>query len=258
LWPDDYPEAAGMDPYFICTMCRWFQKVSTHAATVTCPQCGSTAERRTCYPEFSYRVLSVDTAYGEKQENSWSAATCWGIWHDKEDAPRAMLIEAWRGRPRLRGVPDSKNPAERMGLVERIYKIATERQVDTVLIEHKSRGQDLYQELEKQMMEWPFQLTYFEPAGSKEVRLEACVPLFVNERVWAPDKQWAETVIAETVSAPKGQFTDLADCVSMTLLYLRRNGFLSMADEYRRDTRRAMVFTNSVNRQTLGDLYEGW
>jgi hypothetical protein len=47
------------------------------------------AARHIPFPEFSYRLLSVDTAYGEKQENSWSAATAWGIWHDKEDAPRA-------------------------------------------------------------------------------------------------------------------------------------------------------------------------
>jgi len=29
---------------------------------------------QTQFPEFSYRLLSVDTAYGERQENSWSAA----------------------------------------------------------------------------------------------------------------------------------------------------------------------------------------
>src|SRR5438270_11195167 len=79
---------------------------------------------QTQFPEFSYRLLSVDTAYGERQQNSWSAATAWAIWHDKEEAPRAMLTHAWRGLPRLRGVPDSPNAAERKGLVEHVYEMA--------------------------------------------------------------------------------------------------------------------------------------
>jgi hypothetical protein len=118
-------------------------------------------------------LLSVDTAYGERQENSWSAATAWGIWHDKEDAPRAMLTDAWRGRPRLRGVPDSPTPSERMGLVERVHHLATKNRVDVVLIEQKTRGTDLYNELERLTQEWPFDLQYFSPVKSKEIRLEA-------------------------------------------------------------------------------------
>ena len=101
------------------------------------------------------------------------------------------------GRPRLRGVPDSPEPKLRMGLVEHIYELATKNRVDVVLIEQKTRGTDLYQELERLTMEWPFALEYFSPTKSKEIRLEACVPLFTNERVWAPDKNWANGVISE-------------------------------------------------------------
>ena len=49
-----------------------------------------------------------------------------------------------------------------------------------------TRGIDLYNELERLTQEWPFGLEYFTPVKSKEIRLEACVPLFANERVWAP------------------------------------------------------------------------
>jgi hypothetical protein len=35
-----------------------------------------------------------------------------------------MLTHAWRGLPRLRGVPDSPNAAERKGLVEHVYEVA--------------------------------------------------------------------------------------------------------------------------------------
>jgi hypothetical protein len=72
-----------------------------------------------------------------------------------------------------------------------------------VLIEQKTRGTDLYQELERLTQEWPFALEYFSPTKSKEIRLEACVPLFTNERAWAPDKKWANGVISEVASAPR-------------------------------------------------------
>jgi len=203
-------------------------------------------------------LLSVDTAYGERQENSWSAATAWGIWHDKEDAPRAMLTDAWRGRPRLRGVPDSPTPSERMGLVERVHHLATKNRVDVVLIEQKTRGTDLYNELERLTQEWPFDLQYFSPVKSKEIRLEACVPLFANERVWAPDIKWAETVINEVASAPRGKYNDLCDTASAALLYPRDNNMLSLGDEFRREERRKSLFRGNKERggTSIRERYE--
>src|SRR5207248_864476 len=236
LWPEDYPEAGLLDPIYYCQLCKWHQQIPGEITQeIQCRGCGSAAGRHIPFPEFSYRLLSVDTAYGEKQENSWSAATAWGIWHDKEDAPRAMLTDAWRGRPRLRGVPDSPNPSERMGLVERVYHLATKNRVDVVLIEQKTRGTDLYNELERLTQEWPFALQYFAPVKSKDIRLEACVPLFTNERVWAPDKDWAETVVAEIASAPRGKYNDLCDTVSAALLHSRDHGLLSLGEEFRRE-----------------------
>src|SRR5437588_9170126 len=177
-------------------------------------------------------MLSVDTAYGERQENSWSAATAWGIWQDKEDAPRAMLTDAWRGRPRLRGVPDSPNPSERMGLVERVHHLATKNRVDIVLIEQKTRGTDLYNELER--------------------------ALFANGRVWASDIKWAETVINEVASAPRGKYNDLCDTASAALLYLRDNNMLSLGEEFRREERRKLVFRGNKERggMSIRERYE--
>jgi phage terminase large subunit-like protein len=258
LWPGDFPEADLVDAIYQCTMCGWHgRKPDTDDETIECPSCDSVANRHIAFPEFSYRLLSVDTAYGEKQDNSWSAATCWGVWHDKEDAPRAMLMHAWRGRPRLRGMPESKNPKEKKGLVETIHEIASTRQVDTILIEHKTRGTDLYQELERQMAEWPYNLVYFEPAGSKEIRLEACVPLFTNDRVWAPDKIWADQVISEVAAQPRAQFSDLSDTMSSALIWMRRQGILSLGDEYRREQRRSLLFKGRTDRSTVREMYEG-
>lgn len=260
LWPGDYPEAESFDPIWFCALCKWHAKVPRGQHLDECPSCGSMIERHVPFPEFSYRLLSVDTAYGEKDDNSYSAATVWGIWHDKTEAPRAMLMRAWRGRPRLRGVPDSPNPAERIGLVERIHRMAAGDQVDAVLIENKSRGQDLYQELELLTREWPYQLIYTNPVVSKEIRLESCVPLFTNERVWAPDKDWADLVISEVEEqnyGHKAQHDDLSDTVSAALRHFRDSGMLSLGEEFALETRRASYFRGRTGSFDAGAEYEG-
>jgi len=143
-------------------------------------------------------------------------------------------------------------------LVERIHDLATKNRVDVVLIEQKTRGTDLYNELERLTQEWPFDLQYFSPVKSKEIRLEACVPLFANERVWAPDIKWAETVINEVASAPRGKYNDLCDTASAALLYLRDNNMLSLGDEFRREERRKLVFRGKTERggTSIRERYE--
>lgn len=47
------------------------------------------------YPEFTYVVASVDTAFTKLEENDPSALTIYGVWQLK-GSPRIMLIHAWR------------------------------------------------------------------------------------------------------------------------------------------------------------------
>lgn len=267
-WPDDAEGLAELRVAFSCPVCKWADYVETEYASINCPQCGSAARQIAPYPEFSYRLMSVDTAYGERDESSYSALTGWGVWHDRSGAPRAMMTDAWRGRPRLRGDPKATNPALQEGLVEVVYRIAQRRKADLVLIEQKTRGVDLYNELERAARNWPFQLAYSNPAGgtaialpdgtapskrAKAMRLEACVPLFVNGLVWAPDLAWSETVIAEVTSFPQGEHFDLGDTVTQALRHLRDNGMLQTDAEYERETTEASAFRS--RRWDVRDIY---
>jgi hypothetical protein len=54
-------------------------------------------------------------------------------------------------------------------------------------------------------------------------------PMLTNERVWAPDKKWANGVISEVASAPKGKFNDLCDTVSAALIQMRDHGLCPCA-----------------------------
>jgi phage terminase large subunit-like protein len=254
LWPDDAPDMAESATLWACGGCKWAGPINVMFG-IACPRCGGMVEERVIYPPFSFQLLSVDTSYGEKEENSWSAATAWGIWHGKDEAPRAMLTTAWRGRPKLR--TDPEDPRE-PGLVERIYTIAQRRQVDLILIEKKTRGVDLYQEIERQTATWPFRLEYWDPTGrgDKVARLHSVSPLFENDLVWAPDKQWAEVVIQEIAAQPKAQFNDLSDTCTAALIWLRQSGMLNMADEHRREVVRERVAA-SAKRFDASEAFEG-
>jgi hypothetical protein len=52
------------------------------------------------WPDFDFIVVSVDSAFTEREENDPSGCTTWGVWTDPKDGyPKAMLILAWRKHP---------------------------------------------------------------------------------------------------------------------------------------------------------------
>jgi hypothetical protein len=257
LWPDDAPEFADQSTICSCPSCGWVGPREGTEPEVTCTRCAGRAERRVVFPEFSFRVLSVDTNFGDKEQNAYSAATVWSIWHAKDDMPRAMLCAGWRGRPPLR--TDPQKPRE-MGLVERFHHMAARHQVDCILIEGRTRAWDLSNELAKETQEWHSRLELFNPAGrgDKVARLHACQALFTNDCVWAPNKSWADMVIQEVVTAPRGRYWDLSDTSAQALLYLRHDlQLLKLPDEYKREQIRERLIEASVKRSNVRELIEG-
>lgn len=254
VWPDDAEHEAGYQAQYRCGFCGWAGERFTLEATMDCPVCGHLSERKIVFPPTSFRLLSVDTAIGDKEVNSWSAATLWGLWHGRDDAPRAMLMEAWRGRPMLRGGTSGER-----GLVEIVAAMANRRRVDTVLIERKTRGVDLYNELDRMMRDYPWSLEFFEPTGrgDKAMRLTAVQPLFTNDLIWAPKKTWADMVINEVCAARPGQVGDLTDTTSAGLIWLRDTGRLSMSHEHAAEVRRASIFRGRSQRFNASEVFEG-
>jgi hypothetical protein len=59
-----------------------------------------TGSRKGMWPDFDFIVVSVDSAFTEKEENDPTGCTTWGIWVDPTDGyPKVMLIMArWRRR----------------------------------------------------------------------------------------------------------------------------------------------------------------
>ena len=73
-----------------------------------------TGSRKGMWPDFDFVVVSVDSAFTEKEENDPTGCTTWGIWVDPtEGYPKVMLIMAWRKHLTIHGEDQDPGSAAR-------------------------------------------------------------------------------------------------------------------------------------------------
>ena len=176
----------------------------------------STAEgiQKNVFPPFEYVIASLDTAYTTKQENDYSAMTIWGVWTDRQDNRRIMLVYAWQDR------------LEFPQLCKKVAESANKFKIDKLLIESKAAGISVAQELRTHFAreDWGIQLV--DPGrGDKVARAYAIQHLFSEGMIYAPDYDWADKVITQAESFPKAAHDDLVDSMTQALLHLRVLGF---------------------------------
>ena len=194
------------------------------------------------FPECELIVGSLDTSYGEKQENDFNALTVWGIWLDKNKNRRTVLMYAWKKRLPLHGRVISALPGEAkinfdqrqqaaFGLVEWVLHTCKRYKVRRLLIENKTRGRDVAQELNRLYARENFGVQLIDPVKDKVSRTHSVVPLFTDGVVWAPNTKWADMVMDECASFPKGAHDDLHDTVTQFMNFARENELLMRGDE---------------------------
>lgn len=190
------------------------------------------------YPEMDFILASVDTAMTEDESNDPSAMSIWGIWRDKRDMPNIMLMEAWAEYLSL------------SNLVSRIIKDCTRRKVDRILIEAKNNGFSVFQEITRLVRDGSWSCQLEKVRGDKVARAHACVPTFAAHQVWAPARniggdvvflKWAQAVIDECASLPRGAHDDLADTATQAINHMRRSGLLVTRDERTQELHRRLA-----------------
>lgn len=198
--------------------------------------------RRLIFPSLDYVMLSVDTAYTEKEENDWSACTVWGVFEDTARNPKIILLEAWRERIELRA------------LTMKILETARRRKADSVLIEAKASGLSVIQEMRRLMREGEFSIFGEVPKGDKVARLHAVVPAFAAGMIYAPDRKWADMVIDEVSQFPRSRFKDLTDTCSAAIKKLRDIGLAKHTNEVESERMEALMFHGNkpTTRQEYG------
>lgn len=212
-------------------------------------------DERNRFPTFEFVLASADTAYTEKESNDPTGFTVWGVFREQGGAPRIMLVHAWRKHLELHGRYLPREPGEdeasyvrrtqpSWGLVEWIAHTCRRYKVDRVLVEGKASGLSVAQELRRLHGTEGWGIEVRTPDGDKVSRAHAVQPLFSQGLVYAPARDWADMVIDEMGSFPRGRYKDLTDSATQALKYLRDGGFIQHRHERDYIAEEAMRHTN--------------
>lgn len=183
-------------------------------------------------PECSLKMVTVDTAYSQKESADYTAFTTWGIFTGESEAtrtdkggksvPNLILLDAWKERLEF---PELKAIAHRHYM---------KWQPDIFMVEAKAAGAPLIYELRARgipVQEYnPTRGTKLAP-NDKISRVNAISDIFASGLVWAPEFVWADEVIEDCANFPSVEHDDLVDCVAMALMRFRQGGFLTLASD---------------------------
>ncbi|HXQ11570.1 MAG TPA: phage terminase large subunit [Caulobacteraceae bacterium] len=153
-------------------------------------------------PAFDKIVQSWDTAGKVDELRDYSVCTTWGL-----KGKHRYLINVYRERLEY---PDLKRAVRWQALLH---------EATTIVIEDRSSGVPLYQDLRNEGMKG---LVAYNPKGDKVMRLHAQTPEmeahFVHLPIAAP---WLKGYLHEMMSFPKGTYDDQVDSTSQALDWAR-------------------------------------
>lgn len=183
------------------------------------------------YPVCEFVLASLDTAMGEKEENDYTALSIWGVWR-KNGLPKLLLLHFWKRRLPLHGRSDKPKDKTNWGVVELVADSCTRFSADRLIIENKTRGKDVADEIRRLYREASFGVELWEPRGGDKVaRTHAIVPMFTDEMIYAPDRTWADELITEMSVFPKGTHDDGHDTAVQAFAWFRKNGLVQLRAE---------------------------
>jgi predicted phage terminase large subunit-like protein len=219
------------------------------------------------FPTMDFIIASLDSAFTEKEENDPSGFTVWGVWRDAAEeaedlgrrlrqpgrldrnemptqlpGPKLMLMHAWRKHLKIHGPDMPRRPNEtyaawvqrtrkHWGLVEWVADTCKRFNVDMLLIEAKASGIDVINEMRRLHGDAPWGLEGAQAPSDKVARALSIQPIFAQEIVYAPARDWAEMVKNEMATFPKGRYKDLTDSAAHALKWLRIKGLIQRPEE---------------------------
>lgn len=183
--------------------------------------------RALAYPKMEYILVSTDTAMTEKLQNDPTACSVWGVYRVGGYA-KVMLMDAWKER------------LEFHALCEKLIKTGRHWKCDRMLVEAKANGISVAQEIIRTLGGEEFGVTLRTPKGDKVARAYSVQHLWENKLISAPDRRWADRVIDEMSTFPRGAEDDLTDSATQALRFLRDSGMLQFVEERDRDLAAAL------------------
>lgn len=196
-------------------------------------------------PEFHEIIQSYDTAFEEKEQDSYTVRTTWGLFFHQE------LIQGVKGKIGL--------GKERIGavLLERMkqrlgYPDLRESALDSydvwkpdrVLIEKKASGHDLIKELRRKKLP----IVAVKILGDLVYRAHMSALPLEKGCVYYLPRNWSMDLIEECAKFPNVDFNDQVSSTTIALQYMRRYLDLKIPDELLDDERGFQLFSPNIER----------
>jgi len=169
-------------------------------------------------PVCEFIIMSLDAAQEANNRADFNALTTWGVFYNEETKNRNIIL--------LNAI---KERLEYPDLKQMVYEQYSEWKPDSFIVEKKSSGSALYQEMRRTGVP----ISEFTPGKGQDKisRVNAITDLFSSGIVWAPDRRWAWEVIEECNDFPAGRNDDLVDSTSLALLRFRQGGFIRLPSD---------------------------
>jgi predicted phage terminase large subunit-like protein len=224
LWPEQYTLEALRRTKASMPVFQWNaqyqQNPTSEEASVVKREWWNVWKKETP-PDCEYIIMSLDAAAETHNRADFTALTTWGVFfnEDKEqNRHNIILLNSIKKRVEF---PELKE----MALEE--YK---EWKPDSFIVEKKSAGTALYQELRRTGI--PAQeYTPHRGSGDKLARLNSVADIVRSGLCWVPETRFAEEVVEEIAGFPFMSHDDLVDSTTMALMRFRQGGFIRLPSD---------------------------
>jgi predicted phage terminase large subunit-like protein len=167
-------------------------------------------------PKCEYIIMSLDAAAESHNRADFTALTTWGVFYNEEENNYSIIL---------------LNSIKKRVEFPELKKLAMEEyndwEPDSFIVEKKSSGTALYQELRRMGM--PVQeYTPHRGSGDKLARLNSVADIVQSGLVWVPQTRWAEELVEEVAGFPFMSHDDLVDTTVMALMRFRQGGFIRL------------------------------
>lgn len=237
LWPDRYPVSRLLQIKNTVGSREWNalyqQKPVVDGGNIIKSDWWKPWTDHKALPKPDMVIVSLDPAYTDKDENDPSACQVWHVFGSDDYRQKVLLRYAWAERLEFHDLITRLQETVEDG------RFVPPETFFRVLVEPKASGLSIIQELRRRAPNLPvFQAP---PKGDKSARAYSVQPTFEAGKVYAlaDDKPgigpvfrpWAQSVIDECASFPRGLHDDQVDAMTQALRHLRTTGVNLFAED---------------------------